>query len=330
MSNGRRVCKRLMQMQSIYTSVRDKLTDQSARMIFARRLTRLVVVCYLVAVTARLAHADEPGDFKLDERQGAAVEAFFDAYQKVRDDDYGNVHFVMTETHEEQAEKQRTRAVTEIRYWARDNRYFRVDSKVTESSDPKRKVGRRERMVLGPDGWISLFAESTRTPLAIHSWGSFEEGKERLGGYSFFQAAARGYSIHEAIRHFWKLIPAELQDKLIEDKQYLQGVARQTKIVDLHISEDRSRIELKSTWHSDPASSESTMLTDVKKGVVLHHESKLFNERILESSSTSDKEYDFGRFKSIPAHHREKRAADANGAYRSRARGHLCCGQAGP
>ncbi len=291
-----------MQMQSIFTSMFDNSSIQSARMFSVQRLIRLLAFCCVLSFTTQLIRANEPADFKLDERDRAAVATFFEAYKKVRDDDYGNAHFVMAETFEVQDENGHTRTVTEINYWALDNRYFRVDMKTLESSDPKKRVGRRERMVLGPDGWISLIASSATAPLAIHNWGSIEEGQGRLGGYSFFQAAIRGFWLMRADRFFSKLVPDELQN------EWLREVARQTQIADFHLSNDGSRMELKSNWKSQPLYSESTMLTDVENGVVLHQELKYFGDDVLSSSSTADKKYDFERWGCIPAHHFEKRA----------------------
>ncbi len=262
-------------------------------------------VC-LVSCVVRLACGNEAGNIELDERQMAAVRSFVDATKKVREQDYGNVHFVTIQTHEVHTSKKSSRTVEELNYWSRDNQYFRIDKKTIESSDFVKR-GAHSRIVVAPDGYIALASNSASTPLTIRSWGSFEEGWDALAGNFCVQAAARSSGIGRADIMFGRLVIDELSHQTLKD------IARQRTIRGITLSDDGFTLELKSTWASKPFHSETLLRCDVQKGVVLHYESKNFKNGDFTHLYVADKQYDFERFGSIPARQHEERRYEWDG-----------------
>lgn len=299
---------RQAQLQLQFILIMDGIIRRAASIVDARRIIATFLMCSVVESMSQSIPADEPRYIPLDDRQRTAIKAFVSACQKVRDDVYGNVHFVLTETHIIKNAQGTARDVTEIEYWSRDNKYFRMDTKIVESSNSS-KVGMRYRMVLAPNGYISLGAESENAPLVIRNWGSFEEGWDLFGGNFFVQAAARSGGIARADATLGKRLAAEIGDAA------LQVVAVDIEPSKIVLSPDGFRLEIESLWQSPPNTTQSTTVRDVAHGVAVHYESSNSTNGVFTFSSLSDKNYDFTRFGCIPSYQLEKVAKASGNAH---------------
>jgi hypothetical protein len=249
-------------------------------------------LCFLICGWATsTALAQQPPVVDLDERGRGAIEAFLTNSSKVREQDYGNVHFTMVETTIARlADGGNPTTVSELEYWARDNRYFRLDTKVVKSSG-RAKVGQRERIIVEPDGYLKMFAASNDETLAVHDWGSTADGLGLLRGRPFIWAATRGYAVTDADATCRELLGEEVEGRIGERR--LTGFTP---------ANDFSQIEIRSHWNASGTSADSMFKCDVARGVVLHYQATLIRDSVT-YSQTSEKSYDFERFGTIPARH---------------------------
>lgn len=270
---------------------------------FIRQQSLLVLpVCCLFAAAAHLVRADEPGDIRLDEQQRAAVTKFLEAAKKTWDEVYGNVHYEMVQTYEFRSTKFRRRVVTEIKYWSRDNKYFRLDTKTIQSNDPSEKVGKRRRIVVGPDGFVRLSAKSAGKPLAIVGWGATEEGLDNLLGDFSVLASVRCRGLKFAIIEIGESVGSELTREI---PSFLMKKGVERKLTSVTLSDERSRCEIKwMQYFNEPLSCESIMLCDVEHGVVLRYDGRFTQNGILSSVLKENKEYEFERFRGVPSYYR--------------------------
>jgi len=256
----------------------------------------------LWSCTAHAVSADEPGDVKLDEQRRAAVTKFLEAAKKVWNDDYGNVHYEMVQTREYPNRKgEKRRVATEINYWSRDNRYFRLDTKTIESNATSPVVGERRRIVVGPDGFVELSARSAGRPLVITEWGTTEQGIDWLLGNFSVLASVRSHSLRFAIIEIGELVGSELIDEV---PSFLVKKGIERKLIGVTLLDGGSRFEVKWTRNDGPVTGELTMLCDVEHGVVLHCEGRYLRDGIVSSIFEESKEYEFEKFRRIPSYYR--------------------------
>lgn len=261
-------------------------------------LRQLIVIVLLYSPTgiSEAAVSVEFGDIKLENDELAAAKTFLEAVQEVRDDRYGNVHLAMVETDEVRTSKKKLRTVAEIEYWSRDNQYFRVDSKVKESNNPKRRPGSRTRWVLAPDRYVVLSADSNMAHLTIVGWGSFEEGWDSFAGNFFVQAASRYGGIIDGteLGKLFGLPPSESE----------RHGANHRTLRNVELSQDGSNLGIEYLWNDEHNSTESSLIVDVTHGVVLEYEAQNFTDGQLTHSTTERKTYDWQRFECIPSQYR--------------------------
>jgi hypothetical protein len=243
--------------------------------------------------------------FQLSETQRSAAARFVGAYKVVRDHDYGNVQLKVSETLETIRDNKTTRSTTASSYWSRDNQYFRIDSK-TESGAAS---GGRSRLIVAPDGFMFLETSPSDESLKIRGWGSASEGADKLGGYFFYQAAARGFGPWDPDTVFCKLVPEQFDDP------DLKTVAGQTRILDVALSDDGLTLTVKWKWESKPISAEASLACNVDKGVILHFDAQNYKDGVLTHVHKVDKEYDFVHFGSIPSHDRQQLTYPTGGGY---------------
>ncbi len=282
------------------------------RTFFRQRSLLVLPVCCLVAAAAHVVRADEPDDIRLDEQQRAAVTKFLEAAKVTWDDDYGNVHYEMVQTWEFRNTKVKRRVVTEIKYWSRENKYFRLDTKTIQSNDPSQQVGERRRIVVGPDGFVRLSARSAGRPMAIVEWGTTEVGLDNLLGDFSVLASVRCRGLKFAIIEIGESVGSELTRE-IPSFLVTKGVER--KITGVTLLDGGSRCEMKWMWYDGPISCESTMLCDVEHGVVLRYKGRFTRNGVLSSVLEENKEYELERFRGIPSYYRLH--ADATGPLES-------------
>lgn len=253
--------------------------------------------------SAIIAAGSDSHAISLDERQRAAANTFVNACKRVREEQYGNVHFVALETYVYKGADGTTRTVEEQKVWSRDNQYFRVDMKLVEARNSKRGQGRRRRLIAAPDGYISLGANSARDHLTIRDWGSQSEGLESIDDLFVFQAAARLDPFFFAGAD---AVVNELFALRRNDKDY-RDIPGEYELVDASLSADGSVLDIVFWWNTvfdgAPRDVEASMKCDVNLGTVLSYAAKHSGKDFVYSFE-EEKEYDFARFGSIPALYR--------------------------
>ncbi len=255
----------------------------------------LIVAFLLSQLQIWGASAGQHSANSLDELEVSAAKKFVDSCRQIREEKYGNVHFVMRERFESRR-KTHLHYVTEIRFWARDNQYFRVDTIITESNHPQHKVGTRRRMVFTPEGSVSLRADSEPEPLTIREWdGDPQNNLANVLAFRWFRAAGRSGGI-ETDSCVSGLAHLELHDGGV--KEYLKNC----ELIDLTLTNDGSRLNISWLEKGNPYSREFSIVCDVDYGVVLHTDTKAIDQdKSIKASNTETKEYDFDRFGCIPS-----------------------------
>ncbi len=254
----------------------------------------LFLGCCIAMAGGRFAAADEPAEMTLNDQQRIALEAFVRAAEKVRTQDYGNVHFAVTQVHTFQSGGTKTRDVTEINYWSRENQYFRLDSQTVESDDPRKKPGSRHRIVLGPDGFVGLDAISADSPLVITEWGSYEEGWESLGGNFAVDAAVRCGGLRYTTTELAGFVGVVLHAPAEENEL-------KCKLTDVTLSKDGSQLVVKWIRSEGTHSTKATLRGDVEHGVSLEYVGEFYANGVFRGEFKEEKKYDFDRFGPIPS-----------------------------
>jgi hypothetical protein len=267
----------------------------------ATRWHFVFLVCCLLSSITRPILGDEPGNIELSEEQRAVVVRFLEAAKKVWEDDYGNVHYDMFETLEYRGTKGKQRIVREIKYWSRDNRYFRLDAKTIESNSQGELVGSRRRVVVRPDGFVGLSARSAKSPLVVVEWGTAEQGLDWLLGNSSVLASLRSHGLRFAIIEIGGFVSSE---QLLEVPSSLMVKGIERKLTGVTLLDSGSRFEVKWMRYDGPLSGELTMLCDVEHGVVQNCEGRNMRNGIISSDFKEIKEYEFNRFRGIPSFYR--------------------------
>jgi hypothetical protein len=292
----------------------------------ARRLPILhfAFFCILISLCAH-SHARESHDLptiRVDERTLAAAMSFVEAARNISKKDYANIHFVVVETKTESKQRGETsHVVTRYEFWSRDNRFFRLDSRVLKSNDPRERVGARLRLIVQPEGYVNLRAMSQNEPFTIRDWGDSETGWSRLFGIQHLRAATRYKSVLDA---------DVMVNTLLGERLGLQGhertasreVGGESELISVNLSKEGSLLELnyQHTYRiqstdaryssTDPDSNiiamNASLVCDVRHGVVRHYEAKNYDGRdSLLFTVDEDKAYDFGRFGPYPSQARE-------------------------
>ena len=286
---------------------------------FSRRTRRIANISQIVVkmlscasicltICAVLATTDVVNSDALDFNSTAAMVAFLESWTKTQEVDYGNVHFVMNETHDGRSPKRSWHVVTEIKFWSRENRYFRMDSVTLESTAAETKKGSRSRIVVEPDGFVLLYSDSENAPLTIRAWGSFDDGLSRLAGNFFFRAAANGFGPTSPWDAFCKFVPERFEPEVHER-------ARLIRIGDVTLGDDGASLEIVFTRTKEPYFDESVIVCDVPHGVVLKYDNKTSKEGIPERTYKVERQYDFQKFRSIPKWDRQELTYPAGDGY---------------
>ncbi len=287
---------------------------------------RFAFFCILISLCAHLyaAESGEPPAVPADERTLAAATSFLETARDVREKDYTNVHFVVIETLvTEDARRRATfRVVTRYEFWSRDNQYFRLDSRVLESNDPRERVGARLRMIVQPQGYVKLRAPAEGEPFTIRDWGDSETGWSYLFGIQHLRAATRYDVVFDAD----VVIDALLGEPLGLEYEGTGSkvIGRQSKLLFANLSKDGVLLEVKYhgnhvLWRPTEANTtEVSLVCDVQHGVVRRYEAKYYDEKgSLDFTVDEEKAYDFERFGPYPSESRRARAFLKNGGGQS-------------
>ena len=275
-----------------------------------------VAFFYVLISSCAHSHAGESGeppDVPVDERTLAAAMSFLETARDVREKDYANVHFVVIETlvTESVRERAKSRVVTRYEFWSRENLFFRLDSRVLESNNPREPVGQRLRMIVQPQGYVRLLALSQGEPYTIRDLGDCDHGWGHMFGIQHLRAATR----YEVVLDADIVIDALLGKPLGLDYEGTASrvVGRQSKLVSANLSKDGSALELKYRgnhifWRPTEArTTEASLVCDVEHGVVRRCEAKNYVDGSLDFSVEEEKTYDFERFGPYPSESRRDR-----------------------
>ncbi|WP_146393055.1 hypothetical protein [Allorhodopirellula solitaria] len=104
--------------------------------------------------------------------------------QSAREEVYGNGHFIWRQREVIDGEAQEKL----IEYWARDNRYFRID---TQSLSNGEASGEIRRIIVRPEGFVKINARKVDDPGAIYDIGHPDEGVAKVKGQYFVSMANR-------------------------------------------------------------------------------------------------------------------------------------------
>jgi hypothetical protein len=261
---------------------------------------------------------NDPSAQQFDDRTLSAAESFVEVASNLREHDYANLHFVNVEQTTTRAEAGKPhRVVTRYECWSRENQYFRVDSKVLESTNPRVQVGERIRLVVQPKGYVHLRARADGEPYTIRNWGDTQTGLSRIFGNRYLCAATRFRTILDAdvIVNGFLGEPLDLQRDI---GAFSREVAKEAAWLSATLSNENSLIALKYRHgydissndarfsHSDPNSNkvltDAVLVCDVKRGVVLRYEGKNYDGNGELSFTVGErKEYDFERFGPYPS-----------------------------
>lgn len=254
---------------------------------------------FFIAVTMQSSEANS-SDFKeLNQQQTSAIADFLKASQKVWQKDYGNVHYVMMQTWVYRSETEKKRVVTEINYWSRDNRFFRMDTKIIESTAPS-EIGKRTRLIISPDGYISLKSDAADSPLAIIEWGSTEQGLDWLLGNFSVLASVRCRGLMFFMIELDELSNTNL---ITEVPQFLVREEIKRTLTDFQLINGGSVFEATWTHKEGQITYESVVRCDKENGVVLTYEGKTIVNGLIGTVVKEKKEYDTQLFRGIPSHY---------------------------
>jgi hypothetical protein len=302
--------------------VPDLQEDHMARS--SQYINLLVLSVFLAVPSVRCAMSDEIQNAPVSEAVRETAESFINNARRVRIDKYGNVHFVVIESVETRpADKKVTKLITEVTFWSREDRYFRVDSRVLESVNRKERQGSRRRLIVRPEGYVAMFSDAAEKPLAIGKWGNADEGLMLMFAHgNFIQRAAR----------VGRLPSDVLIEELISEDSYLPELYKRP--IPANAVETEQSATLTSPWTSHTSEtltqattnddghlevewtsellvephwiSNSSLVCDPKNGVTLTYESDLTTANKRTMLVEASLEYDIDRYGCIPALEVEK------------------------
>lgn len=210
-----------------------------------------------------------------------------EAFQEIRQNEYGDVHFVVRFTEEASNGYLEEKL---IKYWARDNQYFRIDEEVF---DGERSIGFTQ-LLIRPEG--SVLRTRTPTGLAVKNFASYEEGFERLQVAEFYCNSTR----------FSKFLDAEILFGAQEGIAYTTGLSEKLakdNFKPLRLNGENDIVTLETRFR--PVLEEFPDVTlairfDAKRKVILNVEQIDHPKGAFSKKDESTREYDFNEFKHIP------------------------------
>lgn len=230
------------------------------------------------------------------------VAALHDAFSKIRNAEYGNVHLIIRCTVKGSnglsSEKR-------ISYWAKDGRKFRIDEDALERREDASKM----RWIVRPEGSVQL--RQTDNGFAVVNLSS--NGMERVSIEDFYGASTRCFSI----------IDAEATFGFATDLGYTNPLSQTwaKAYTPLEISRVGNELKLKSRFESSMDGPGSSSVVEVKFDLVNHvhlsYEQLSRDANAYHSELQVVKEYDFERLRHIPRSIKVNRVRASDGAWDS-------------
>jgi hypothetical protein len=254
----------------------------------------------LALYSSSIALAAEAPRAVFNSEEKAAAESFVAAASDIRRNKYGNVHFKITGSRSAQTAKGTMQTDTEYEYWAREGKYFRLDSRVTKSADRKLN-GMRRRIVVTPDTSIRMQSSSPNGALTVRDWTAAEDGVGFIRGNYFVDAAVRAGPISYADEIVKTLTSRE--PTMNNGNLQLNGVAFSTA---------DSRLKISWTWTDGQHSSVSDLTCDPSKGIVFDSKSISYENGKEVVSRKSTRDYKLDAFDCIPSLQQVETAFSSN------------------
>jgi hypothetical protein len=170
-----------------------------------------------------------------------------------------------------------------LRFWSKDNKYFRLDT-IDLTSNLKSNTP-IQRMIVRPEGYVIMALEDLDADGAVVDFGPSADGFDRLAGNFFFDSATRHSGVFPVIRAI---------------KNCSAG-AEGWSTVDADANS--SMLQLSWSWLSGPNSTETTVNLDQETYACLNSIVVNYTESKKQLQISTEKTYDSNSV--IPLTHRE-------------------------
>lgn len=167
----------------------------------------------------------------------------------------------------------RATTVTHLRFWSRDNEYFRLDTKILEAEDPE-KVDFETRLIVRPEGYVKLAKSPGTSTLAVVAYGATADGLSVLQGNRFFSAGTRAYIIVPMLHYITRMQNADSGFQSTEQ------------------SRDDNVIMWRGLWSDGAAASQIEIACDAHSGLCLRYSSDATKDGRPSHRTSAEKEYD--------------------------------------
>ncbi len=216
-------------------------------------------------------------------------------FEKIRKEDYGNVTFTVEDTQSVKSKGIETTQISEITYWSRENKFFRVDTEVIGGTD-KESIGQKTRLIVRPEGYVKFMTLEPRGQLAIVELGSLAEGRSSLGGMNFMHASTRCITTSEGEVPFGNVGDFHLNEVSKKLKDFYSPI-------DITTNQDKQVHLLTRFQKLDGEISHSSIwrvVYDLSIGAVLSYELEKGETGESPRELRVEKSYDVPRLKGIP------------------------------
>jgi len=167
----------------------------------------------------------------------------------------------------------RATTVTHLRFWSRDNEYFRLDTKILEADEPE-KVGFETRLIVRPEGYVKMAKSPGTSTLAVVSYGATADGLSVLKGNRFFSAGTRAYIIVPMLHYITRMQNADSGFQSTEQ------------------SRDDNVMTWRGLWSDGSVASQIEIACDAHSGLCLRYSSDATEDGRPSHRTSAEKEYD--------------------------------------
>lgn len=263
---------------------------------YPERGERLTVALCCVLFFTLLCSKSYASDLS-EEQVRKSVLGLHQLFTKIREVDYGNTHLKIKYTESTRSPSSESSLVSNIIYWSRDGKYFRVDTEVIACSDQNR-IGLKTRLIVRPEGFVALENSKAESQLAVVNWGVEADGIDRIQSMDFIGASTRCVGVYEGEIPFGG-------DKDYQLNKLSNKVRAHYSPISLDNSQSESNLILRTRFKYEEGgvlnSGIYNVTYDITEGTVLRYELEQ-----SESGNNPDelrvvKEYDYTKNKRIPS-----------------------------
>lgn len=211
-------------------------------------------------------------------------------FQSIRQSEYGNVHFTLhflvkasNGYHEEKR----------YHYWARDDRYYRIDEETIVDGAVTEKL----RRIIRPEGYAVL--RETENGYAIVNFDTKSEGLEHLLVQDYYCASTRSYLFIDAEVPWGVAYPIEYSTESSKRQAGLFNVLSVSRMDEKVVLTSRCDVEIEGS--TNRLRTDYRTEYDLKEGVVLSYEQMSYTKGMDDYEKDKfTKTYDFKKLKHIP------------------------------